>query len=184
VTDRRRQARRPGAARRRWLECLCLAPALGLFACASQGEEDSAAVKAAKTVLTLQTGTMTELKETRDTGPYRDYDVPPGEMIDLVADVLRTKVVAVFPEPRFGQVIAKERAGKEAADDSYSPAFRSAVIVFVHRVVDAPSRSRVEIHSIQRGPFHRGSIDWEGELPGLLDAAVARRGRTPLRPIR
>lgn len=142
------------------------------------------AAESAATVFTFQSGTMSELKERWGSGPFREYDVPPAEMVALAGAVLRTKVVAVFEEPGRGEVIAKERAGKDAADDFYAPAFRSAVAVWVHPVPDAPGRCRVEVHAVQRGPFHRGSIDWERELPPLLDAAAARRGTTPIRPLR
>lgn len=137
----------------------------------------------AGTVLTLQSGTVTDLKARRDTGPYRDYDVPPAEMMALVEGVLRTKVVAVFPEPLQQVVVAKERAGKEELDDGYAAPFRTAVVVFVHPVAGDPMRCRVEVHAGQRGPFHRGRIDWERDVPPLLDEAVARR-RAPLRPLR
>src|SRR5262245_22182221 len=83
--------------------------ALVLVGCS--GESGKQLKKTAEVVFTLQTGTMTALKETENSGPFRDYDVPPDEMIDLVTAVLKTKVVAVFPEPRFGRVIAKERIG-------------------------------------------------------------------------
>jgi hypothetical protein len=152
-------------------------------ACSSEGSSKTIK-EVAETVFTLQRGTMTDLKESFGTGPFRDYAVPPAEMIDLVAAVLKTKVAAVCVEPRFGQVIAKERAGKDIDKDEYSPAFRTAVIVFVHPVPDSPGRCRVEIHAIGRGPFHRGFIDWEHEVPPLLDAAVAHRGTTPIRPLK
>lgn len=153
----------------------------GTVACSASSRKNVKEV--AETVLTLQSGTVSELKARRDTGPFRDYAVPPAEMMGLVEGVLRSKVVAVFPEPLQQVVVAKEREGKEALDDSYAPAFRTAVVVFVHAVPGDATRSRVEVHACQRGPFHRGSIDWEAELPALLDAAVARR-QAPLRPLR
>ncbi|MCC7139928.1 MAG: hypothetical protein IT460_16015 [Planctomycetes bacterium] len=156
--------------------------AAALSACSASTRKTAGEM--AETVFTLQTGTMSELKDRWGSGPFRDYDVPPDEMVPLVGAVLRTKVVAVAEEPRFRRVFAKERAGKDAADDFYGPAFRSAVAVFVHPVDDAPGRCRVEVHAVQRGPFHRGSIDWEREVPPLLDEAVRRRGTTPIRPLR
>lgn len=162
-----------------------LAAACGLVAatvaCSASSRKNVKDV--AETVLTLQTGTVSELKARRDTGPFRDYAVPPAEMMTLVEGVLRSKVVAVFPEPLQQVVVAKEREGKEALDDSYAPAFESAVVVFVHAVEGDAGRSRVEVHACHRGPFRRGSIDWEREVPPLLDQAVAAR-RAPLRPLR
>ncbi len=150
-------------------------------ACSASSRENVKDV--AETVFTFQTGTVSELKARRDTGPFRDYAVPPAEMMTLVEAVLRSKVVAVFPEPLQQVVVAKEREGKEALDDSYAPAFHSAVVVFVHAVQGEAGRCRVEVHAGHRGPFRRGSIDWEREVPALLDEAVAKR-RAPLRPLR
>ncbi len=155
--------------------------AAGVVGCSASSAKTLGEV--AGTVFTLQSGTVSDLKALRDTGPYRDYDVPPAEMMTLVEGVLRSKVVAVFPEPMQQVVVAKERHGKEALDDGYAAPFRTAVVVFVHPVVGAPARCRVEVHACQRGPFHRGRIDWEREVPPLVDEAVARR-RAPLRPLR
>jgi hypothetical protein len=160
---------------------VALGLAVAAAACSASSRKNVKDV--AETVLTLQTGTVTELKARRDTGPFRDYAVPPGEMLTLVEGVLRSKVVAVFVEPRQQVVVAKEREGKEALDDSYAPAFRSAVVVFVHAVPGDAGRCRVEVHACHRGPFRRGTVDWEREVPALLDDAVAKR-RAPLRPLR
>lgn len=157
-----------------------LAVAAAAGACSASSRDN--VKKVAETVLTLQTGTVSELKDRRGTGPFRAYDVPPAEMLDLAAGVLRSRLLAVFPEPLQGVVIAKERSGKDALDDSYAPAFDAAVAVFVHPVDGSPGRSRVEVHCIQRGPFRRGRVDWARELPPLLDAA-ARTGTAPVRPL-
>jgi len=135
-------------------------------------------------VFTLQSGVVTELRDLRGTGPFLAYDVPPEEMLGIVEAVLRTKVVAVFPNPRAAEVIAKERLGKEAADDWYGPPSRSMVVVMVHPAAGGGPGSRVEIHATDRGPFHRGRIAWERELPPLLYEAVRHRGVTPIRPLR
>ena len=135
-------------------------------------------------VVTLQSGGVTELRDLRGTGPFLAYDVPPDEMLGIVEAVLRTKVVAVFPNARAGEVIAKERAGEAAADDRYSEPARSMVVVMVHAAAGGGPGSRVEIHAQDRGPFHRGWIAWERELPPLLNDAVRHRGTQPLRPLR
>lgn len=135
-------------------------------------------------VLTLQSGVVSELRDMRGTGPFLVYDVPPDEMMGIVEAVLRTKVVAVFPNTRAYEVVAKERLGAEAADDWYGPASRSMVVVMVHPAAGGGPGSRVEIHATNRGPFHRGNIAWERELPPLLDDAVRHRGATPIRPLR
>jgi len=135
-------------------------------------------------VLTLQSGTVSELRDLRGTGPFLAYDVPPDEMMGIVEAVLRTKVVAVFPNPRAFEVVAKERLGAEAADDWYAPPSRSMVVVIVHPAAGGGPGSRVEIHAMDRGPFHRGHIAWERELPPLLNDAVRHRGSTPIRPLR
>jgi hypothetical protein len=134
-------------------------------------------------VLTLQSGTVSELQDLRGTGPFRDYEVPPEEMLDLAAQVVRTQVSAVAVARDGLRVVGKERAGADAARDEYNRPWRSAVVVFVHRVPGRPGACRVEVHATHRGPFHRGRIAWERDLPGMLDDAVAHRGRTPVRPL-
>ena len=161
------------------------AAALVILAAAACSSSTGDSVKEVATnVLTLQSGAVEQLREKRGTGPFRDYAVPPSEMLDLVTDVLKSKVVAVFPNPHAGEVVAKERKGKDAYDDWYAPAWVSAVVVIVHPVADDPKRSRVEIHATNRGPFHRGRIAWEAEVPPLLDRAVADRGRPKILPLK
>ena len=169
----------------RALPALLLLAAAGCASSSSSGTSTGDSVKEiAVNVLTLQTGAVTQIRERRGDGPFRDYAVPPAEMLDLATEVLREKVAAVFPNPRAGEVIAKERKGKDAADDWYSPAWVSAAVVIVHPIPADPGRCRVEVHATNRGPFHRGIIDWEREVPPLLDAAVARRGRPKITPLR
>lgn len=146
--------------------------------------------ESAETVLTLQSGTMSDLRARRGDGPFHAYLVPPAEMLGIVEAVLRTRVTAVFAEPRRMEVVAKERDAAHATEDWYGPAWRSAVIVFVHPVPGDASASKLEIHATNRGPFHKGVIAWERELPGLLADAVAHResshpgGGTPIRPLK
>jgi hypothetical protein len=149
-----------------------------LSACSKDARET------AKTVLTLQSGSMTALRAQRGDGPFRTYPVPPREMLSIVAAVLKTKVVAVFEEPHRGEVSAKEREAKLATADTYADAWKSAVIVFVHPVPGDDGSSKVEFHSAQKGPFDAGCIRWDAELPLLLDDAVAHRGTTPIRPLK
>ena len=134
-------------------------------------------------VLTLQQGTVTNVRELRGRGPFREYAVPPAEMLDLATRVLKARVPAVFPNPRALEVVAKERIGKDAAVDDYQPAWVSAVVVIVHPVAEDPGRSRVEVHATQRGPFNRGHIAWEHDVPAALDAMVAARGRPAPAPV-
>jgi hypothetical protein len=139
---------------------------------------------AATNLVTLRQGTITDLRARRGTGPFREYAVPPDEMVTIVEQVLKSKVVAVFPNRRAGEVIAKEREGDDAYDDWYSPKWKSAVVVIVHPVPEDPNRSKVEIHAMNAGKFDKGRIAWEAELPGLIDAAVARQGKPPLTPLK
>jgi hypothetical protein len=152
-----------------------------LAACKGGVSEDTK--KAAENVLTLRTNAVSELHERYGTGPFRDYAVPPREMLDLVTAALKTFVPAVFENERTFSVVAKERSGKDAWVDDYSPEWDSAVIVFVHRVTGRPDACRVEVHSTNRGVFTKGRIPWEQVLPARLDEAVAKRGRTPIRPL-
>ena len=145
----------------------------------------------ATNVLTLQGGSVSALRDRRGEGPFHAYPVPPAEMLGLVEAVLKTKVVAVFTEPRRLEVVAKERDAAHATDDWYGEPWRSAAIVFVHPVPGDASSSKLEIHAMDRGPFHKGRIAWESELPSLFADAVARRAAfshpgeaTPIRPLR
>lgn len=165
----------------RRIASLALAAAVALAtapACSKELRES------AKAVFTLKGGSMTGLRARRGDGPFRTYAVPPAEMIALVAAVLKTKVVAVFEDPRRGEVCAKERDAKLATEDTYADDWRSAVVVFVHPVPGNPAASKVEFHAMQAGPFDRGTVHWDVEFPAALDDAVAHRGTTPIRPLR
>lgn len=134
-------------------------------------------------VATLQTGTIWKLRNQRGRGPFRVHPVPPDEMLDVVVaavgrarDVNGAPLAAVFPSVLRGEVVAKERGPGEEGDDSYSSPFRSAVYVVVHPVRGDPSSSRVEFHTMQRGPFHQGVVNWRRDLPRWIEEAVAARG--------
>jgi hypothetical protein len=139
--------------------------------------------EAIENVLTLETGAVNDARALRGQGPFRDYAVPPDEMLELAEGVLRTKVVAVRTNFDAREVIAKERRGELAHEDAYTGRWVSAVVVTVHPVAGLPNRSRVEVHAVSKGVFTHGRIDWEREVPPLLDAAVRRR-ESGLRPIR
>jgi hypothetical protein len=163
------------SAARAWAAFVLLPLALG--ACA-----DPLVGEAAGNVLTLQTGTMTELRGRRGQGPFRAYDVPPREMVEVLGEAVRKArglggepVTAIWVKPRRGEVYAKERTADLAADDFYDGPFRTAMIAFVHPVPGRPDASRVEIHAITRGPFHGGAVQWERDMPGWIDEALSER---------
>jgi hypothetical protein len=85
--------------------------------------------------------------------------------------------VEVFVSKRYGEVIAKESEKPEAG---YGAPFRSAAIAIVHPSPRGFAWCRVEWHAIQRGPFHRGSVDWMRNLPGWIESA--RAAYDPLAP--
>lgn len=130
-------------------------------------------------VLTLQRGTISELRTRRGTGPFRTYAVPPDRLLAAAhraAGMARGEdgkpLPAIWLSEDRREVIAKERRGEDAQDDGYSKPFRSAMIAFVHPVPGAPGQSRVEVHAMHRGPFHRGTVDWERDMPRWIDAAL------------
>jgi hypothetical protein len=147
--------------------------------CGSLSEDEREAVR---NVLTLEMGAVNDARACRGQGPFRDYPVPPDQMLELAYGALGTKTVAVFKNLDAREVIAKERPPELAHEDSYAPRWVSAVVVTVHPVAGDPGRSRVEAHAVSKGVFTRGRIDWEREVPALLDAAVAR-WRSGLRTI-
>jgi hypothetical protein len=139
--------------------------------------------EAVRNVLTLETGAVADARCRRGTGPFRDYAVPPDEMLALAEGVLLTRTSAVVVNLDAREAVGKERPPELAGDDSYTARWVSAVVVTVHPVAGFPDRSRVEVHAADKGVFTRGRIDWEREVPPLLDAAVARRA-TGVRPLR
>lgn len=149
------------------------------------------ALKTAETVLTLQSGTMSELRNMRGQGPFRTYDVAPDVMLGVVEEAARMArirgdepVRAIFVSERKGEVVAKEREGEAAKDDGYEAAFRTAMYAVVHEVPDQPGRSRVEIHEMTRGPFHTGVVRWVRDMPGWIDAVLAERARAEAEPVK
>jgi hypothetical protein len=56
------------------------------------------------------------------------------------------------------------------------------MLAVVHPVPGDPHASQVEIHAIQRGPFHRGRVAWELDMPGWIDEVLAERARVERAP--
>jgi hypothetical protein len=166
------------------LPVVAVALAVLLAACGSTSEDSSSSNDKSKqvkeiatNVLTLQSGTVSDLRARRGRGPFLEFDVPPDEMVSIAEKAMKTKVVAVFPNRRAREVVAKERGPEAQWDDRYAPSWLSAAVVIVHPIADDPNRSRVEIHATDRGPFHRGRIAWEKELPPLLAELAAQRAK-------
>lgn len=144
-------------------------------------------------VVTLQRGTISELRTRRGTGPFRTYARSPEVMLEVVHRAARKArgpdgrpVQAVFMSEERREIIAKERGLEDAADDGYAKPFRSAMIAFVHPVPGQPTHARVEVHAMERGPFHSGDVEWERDMPRWIEQALRepadRPGRiTPLR---
>lgn len=137
-------------------------------------------------VVTLQSGTTTDLRERRNQGPFVTYEVSPEGMLLVLETAMKQAggeaswpYVEVYVSKRYGEVLAKEfgEPGK-----GYGDPFRSAALAIVHPVVDRPHQSRVETHTIERGPFHRGSVAWRQRLPAWIAAALAQR--EDVKPIR
>ncbi len=141
---------------------------------------------AATNVLTLQSGTISELKAKRGSGPFTTYAVPPDEMLTVLRDAASKArglgdrpVRAIFVSERRSEVIAKEREPDESTDEYYDGVFRTAMVATVHKVIGDPSSSRVEIHATQRGPFHRGAVQWTRDMPKWIDEVIAERDAPP-----
>ncbi len=164
---------------RRWLRLGGLCGALALAGCVSEEVRASA-----EAVLTLRSGTMSDLRARRGHGPFREYDLPPKDLLEVVAAAARrargaggAPVRAVFVAPARGEVVAKERTGADAARTGYGAPFVSAMLAVVHPVPDQPLRSRLEVHEIRSGPFHAGVVRWVRDLPRWIDAERAERAR-------
>ncbi len=144
-------------------------------------------------VVTLQRGTISELRTRRGSGPFRTYARSPDVMLEVVHRAAQKArgpdgrpVQAVFMSEERREIIAKERSLEDATDDGYAKPFRSAMIAFVHAVPGQPTHARVEVHAMERGPFHGGDVEWERDMPRWIDQALRepahRPGRiTPLR---
>jgi hypothetical protein len=167
----------------RRLLALAVAAGTAFLAGGCSSDPDDQVSQVAKDVLTLKTGTVSELKAQRGAGPFREYPVSQDVLFEVVVEVLKSRVAAVFPNRKAYEVVAKERHGKDRYDDWYSPEWRSAVVVYVHPVLGDDARSKLEIHGMHRGAFHRGCIEWECDLPAQIDAAVAARGSGRVRPL-
>lgn len=158
---------------------------LGSAACVDERVQETA-----ETVLTLQSGTISELRNRRGSGPFTTYEVPPDEMLEILEAAARRArndvgepVQAVFVYEDAREVVAKERSGKDGREAAYDEPFRTAMYAAVFPVTGDPTRCRVEIHAVQRGPFHRGVVQWQRDMPGWIDAALAER-EAPVMPIR
>jgi hypothetical protein len=142
------------------------------------------AADVAKNVLTHQTGTVSALRDRRGEGPFRTYDVPPAEMMEVVEAVVRRardargEAALVHVSARRREVVAREGAGEGGGGGLGSvPSFTSAVVVMVNPVPGHLQRSRVEVHATHRGPFHRGTIAWEQDVPRWIEEELASRAR-------
>jgi len=154
-----------------------LLAAVALGSCATEFDDDTK--EAIENVVTLQQGTISELKAKRGQGPFRTYDVSPVRLLAAVETAARRMkglgglpVTAVFVSERRMEVVAKERAPEDQWDDSYSAPWRSAMVATVHPIPGAPERARLEIHDGHRGPFHQGRIEWRRDLPRLVREAL------------
>jgi len=157
-----------------------------LAGCVSEQVKETAG-----TVLTLQSGTVSELRAQRGTGPFRDYDVAPAVLLGVVEEAAHKArgkggepVRAIFVSELRGEVVAKERAADQAKDDGYAAPFRTTMLAVVHAISGQPRRSRLEIHEISRGPFHGGVVRWTQDMPGWIDAVLAERAREAAEPVR
>ncbi len=166
------------------VSCALLASALA--GCSGAGLSDNVKDTVAN-VVTLQRGTISELKDLRGTGPFQTYDLAPSELLLVVRDAAAfargagdVPVSAIFVSERRGEVVAKERAGEDALSDAYGPDFRTAMVATVHAVRGEPGKSRLEIHAMRRGPFHAGVVAWERDMPVWIDQA--RRARSEPEP--
>lgn len=146
--------------------------------------------EAAETVLTLQSGTINELRNRRGSGPYVTYPFAPDEMLGILENAARRAhnaagepVQAVFVYEGAREVVAKERAGVEGRSTGYPAAFRTAMYAAVLPVRGDPGSSRVEIHAMQRGPFHKGVVQWQRDMPRWIDEVIAERS-APIAPLK
>jgi hypothetical protein len=137
---------------------------------------------AIETVATLQSGTISELRDKRGSGPFQTYEIAPDAMLEVVEQAARkargaggAPVQAVFVYENGREVVAKERTLDEANDTDYKPTWRTAMFAVVYPVVGRKDASRVEIHAVQRGPFHRGVVQWTRDMPRWIDEVLAER---------
>ncbi len=155
-----------------------------LLGCSGTDRSSETIQTTAENVLTLQSGTVSELKERRGSGPFTTYDLSPGAMLEVLERALgragsedEPPYVTVYVSERYGEVLAKEFGEPHK---SYADPFRSAALAIVHPLRGEEERCRVEVHQVQRGPFHRGRVRWAA-VPGWIDEAIA--DLTRIRPI-
>jgi hypothetical protein len=166
---------------------------LGLVACAGAGDLDAEQVQeVAVGVITLQGGTISELRGRSGEGPFRRYEVSPDEMLDVVSRAARRAegpngrpLETVWVRRPSREVVAKEPA-PDAKGSGYTEPWRSAMVARVQPIAGEPDASRVEIHAMDKGPFHRGRIDWERDMPRWIDEVLAEPRLYPggIQPIR
>lgn len=163
----------------RTLARILLLAAVALGGCATELDDDTK--EAIENVVTLQQGTISDLKAKRGQGPFRTYNVSPVRLLAAVETAARgmkglggLPVTAVFVSERRMEVVAKERAPEDQWDDSYSAPWRSAMVATVHRIPGEPERARLEIHDGHRGPFHQGRIQWRRDLPPLIRESLQK----------
>lgn len=156
-----------------------------LSACLAACRVSPVVLESARDVLTLRTGTISELRDLRGTGPRRRYPVAPDEMLEVLADACRRArdlrgrpVTGVSVSRRYREVVAKERAPDAPADPGYGEEWRTAVVATVHPVADQPGACDVELHAARRSPLLGGATDWARRLPGWIDEVLAARGAT------
>jgi|GEM_PF-1753772 len=157
---------------------LLLAGSLLASCTVSENVRDSA-----RDVITLRSGTVSELKALRGSGPFTRYEVAPREMLEVAAAACRKArglrgkpVTGVEVSVRYGEVTAKERADDVHPDVGYSEDWRSAVVITVHPILGEPNVSRVEWHATKRSPLLGCGVDWDGVLPGLIAQALREAG--------
>ena len=136
-------------------------------------------------VVTLQQGTISDLRDRRGTGPFRCYPVSPDEMVDVLEVAARrasqdgearAPVVRVWKSSVRREVIAKERACGDVGAKDYRAPFRSAWVGIVHERLGDPTSCEVEWHATHRGPLHQGEVNWLRDMPGWVrDALRARK---------
>lgn len=133
-------------------------------------------------VATLQQGTMSDLRDCRGTGPFRTYPVPPDEMIDVLVqaagkgrDETGKPIDQIWPSVLRREVVAKERGACDNKYASYSRPFRSALYAVVHPVLGDPTSCKVELHAMERGPLHQGTVRWLRDMPGWIDQVIAEK---------
>lgn len=157
-----------------WRAGLCLVPCLLLGGCVSERTAE-----AVRDVVTLRTGTISELRDRRGRGPFQEHEVPPADMLEVVARACRAMVglrgrpvTTVEVSRRHGEVTAKEQGLDGRRDPAYGDEWVSAVVVVVHPVVGQPGRSRVEWHATRRSVLMVRGVDWEGALAARIEQEV------------